>query len=86
MAKQGVAALIANILDSGADTERVNKALVDSMIVELDKKLSQQMDLLLHAEPLQELRSPPGVHSSWMLVDRTDFRIISDPTAACHQG
>lgn len=63
VAKQGVAALIANILDSGADTERVNKALVDSMIVELDKKLSQQMDLLCTPSRCKSW-SPPGVHSS----------------------
>lgn len=72
VAKQGVAALIANILDSGAGSERVNKALVDSMIVELDKKLSQQMDQLLHAQPLQELES--SWRSLKLLVDRTDFR------------
>ena len=55
VAKQGVAALIANILDSGTTSEPVNKALVDSMIVELDKKLSKQMDVILHAMELQEM-------------------------------
>ena len=54
VAKQGVAALIANILDSGTTSEPVNKALVDSMIVELDKKLSKQMDVILHAKELQK--------------------------------
>ncbi|GAB7197917.1 hypothetical protein DZS_39820 [Dickeya ananatis] len=41
VAKQGIAALVANILDSGNAAEPVNKALVDSMIVELDKKTQQ---------------------------------------------
>jgi len=58
VAKQGVAALIANILDSGATSDPVNKALVDSMIVELDKKLSKQMDVILHAKELQEMVPP----------------------------
>ncbi len=72
VAKQGVAALIANILDSGTTSEPVNKALVDSMIVELDKKLSKQMDVILHAKELQEMES--SWRSLKLLVDRTDFR------------
>lgn len=72
VAKQGIAALVANILDSGSAAEPVNKALVDSMIVELDKKLSQQMDVILHAKELQELES--SWRSLKLLVDRTDFR------------
>ncbi|WP_199483060.1 type VI secretion system contractile sheath domain-containing protein, partial [Vibrio owensii] len=50
----------------------VNKALVDQMVVELDRKISAQMDEILHAPKLQELES------SWrglkLMVDRTDFR------------
>ena len=72
VAKQGVAALIANILDSGTTSDPVNKALVDSMIVELDKKLSKQMDVILHAKELQEMES--SWRSLKLLVDRTDFR------------
>lgn len=72
VAKQGVAALIANILDSGTASSPVNKALVDSMIVELDKKLGKQMDVILHAKPLQEMES--SWRSLKLLVDRTDFR------------
>lgn len=72
IAKQGVAAFIANILESGSTSEPVNKVLVDRMIAELDKKLSAQMDVILHNESLQQLES------SWrglkLLVDRTDFR------------
>lgn len=72
IAKQGVAALIANILDTGNTEEPVNKQLVDRMIAELDKKLSKQMDAILHEPSLQQ------IESSWrglkLLVDRTDFR------------
>ncbi|MBG6244425.1 type VI secretion system contractile sheath large subunit [Candidatus Symbiopectobacterium sp. 'North America'] len=72
VAKQGIAALVANILDNGNTAEPVNKALVDSMIVELDKTLSKQVDVILYAKPLQELES--SWRSLKLLVDRTDFR------------
>lgn len=72
VAKQGIAALVANILDSGNAAEPVNKALVDSMIVELDKKLSKQIDVILHAQELQELES--SWRSLKLMIDRTDFR------------
>lgn len=51
--------------------EPVNKSLVDQMLVELDKKISSQMDEILHNETFQQMES------SWkglkLLVDRTDF-------------
>ncbi|GAA4497499.1 type VI secretion system contractile sheath large subunit [Pseudaeromonas paramecii] len=72
VAKQGIATLVANILDNGNASEPVNKALVDNMIVELDKKLSKQMDAILHASELQALEST--WRSLKLLVDRTDFR------------
>ena len=72
VAKQGVAAFISNMLESGSAEEPVNKILVDQMIAELDKVLSSQMDAILHNESLKQ------VESSWrgikLLVDRTDFR------------
>lgn len=72
IARQGVATFIANLLDSGSRDEPINKVLVDRMIVELDKKLSAQMDEIIHAESFRALES------SWrllkLLVDRTDFR------------
>lgn len=72
VAKQGITALISNILDSGDAAEPVNKALVDRMIVELDKKLSAQIDEILHASEFQALEST--WRSAKLLVDRTDFR------------
>ncbi len=72
VAKQGVAAFISSILDTGTNEEPINKLLVDRMIIELDKKLSAQMDEILHAKEFRE------IESSWrslkLLVDRTDFR------------
>ncbi|PHM44932.1 hypothetical protein Xmau_01647 [Xenorhabdus mauleonii] len=72
IAKQGVAAFIGSILNTGSNEEPINKLLVDKMIVELDKKLSEQMDEILHAKQFQELES--SWRSLKILVDRTDFR------------
>ncbi|GAB2655881.1 type VI secretion protein [Vibrio panuliri] len=71
IAKKGVAAFIENLIGSKQADEAVNKALVDQMLVELDKKISAQMDEILHDSKFQQLES------SWrglkLLVDRTDF-------------
>ena len=72
VARKGVATFITNMLRSDEKGQPVNKALVDQMVVELDRKISAQMDEILHAPSLQELES------SWrglkLMVDRTDFR------------
>ncbi len=72
IAKRGVAAFIEELLKPGNQNEPVKKALVDRMIAEIDTKLSQQMDEILHHREFQALES------SWrglkLLVDRTDFR------------
>ncbi len=72
IAKKGVAAFIENLLGSEHADNQVNKALVDQMLVELDNKISLQMDEILHDAAIQEMES------SWrgvkMLVDRPDFR------------
>ena len=72
VARRGVATFISNLLKSDEKGQPVNKALVDQMVVELDRKISAQMDEILHAPKLQELES------SWrglkLMVDRTDFQ------------
>lgn len=72
IAERGVAAFIAEMLKTEDREQPVNKLLVDQMIAEIDRKLGQQMDAILHHPALQELES------SWLglklLVDRTDFR------------
>jgi len=72
IAKKGVAAFIENLLSSDTHFERVNKSLVDQMLVELDNRISSQMDEILHNESFQKLES------TWcglkLLVDKTDFR------------
>ena len=72
VAKQGVAAFISELLSGENAAPQVNKAVVDSMIVELDRKISRQVDEILHDNSFQQLES------AWrglkLLVDRTDFR------------
>ncbi len=72
VAKKGVAAFIENLIGSDRSAQPVNKSLVDQMLVELDKKISSQMDEILHQESFQQLES------SWrglkLFIDRTDFR------------
>lgn len=72
VARKGVAAFIGELLRDREDTPQVNKAVVDRMIVELDRKISAQVDEVLHLPEFQALES------AWrglkLLVDRTDFR------------
>ena len=72
IAKRGVSAFIEELLKPKNQEEPVKKALIDKMITEIDQKLSQQVDEILHHESFQQLES------SWrglkLLVDRTDFR------------
>lgn len=71
-ARRGVEAFISDLISSHRATEKVEQRLVDDMIKEIDRKLSLQVDAIIHHKGFQELES------SWrglkMLVDRTDFR------------
>ena len=72
VASKGVQAFIGELLKSGGKSERVRKQLVDEMIVELDKKISNQVDEIIHNESFQKMES------AWrglkFVVDRTDFK------------
>jgi type VI secretion protein, evpB/VC_A0108 family len=72
VAKQGVAAFISNILMTDNQEEPINKLLIDRMIAEIDRKLSIQVDEILHHEKFRQLES--SWRSLKLLVDRTDFR------------
>jgi type VI secretion system protein ImpC len=71
VARRGVEAFIAEMLQQGS-VEKVNKALVDNMIAEIDRKLSRQLDEVLHHPEVQKVES--AWRSLKLLVDRTDFR------------
>ncbi|AKF82213.1 type VI secretion protein [Myxococcus fulvus 124B02] len=72
VARRGVQAFIAEMLAPGRSTERVDKALVDAMIAEVDQRLSAQVNEILHHKDLQSLES--AWRSLKFLVERTDFR------------
>jgi hypothetical protein len=72
VAKRGVQAFIAELIAPKREGEKVDKALVDALIAEIDVKLSRQIDEILHHPTYQKLES------AWrglkFVVDRTDFR------------
>jgi type VI secretion system protein ImpC len=69
---QAINTLIHLAVPKGREVERVDKALLDSAIAELDRKLSDQLNEILHNEDFQKLES------AWrglkFLVERTEFR------------
>ena len=71
-AKAGVSAFIAEMLKPENEGEKVRKAFVDKMIADIDRRMSAQMDEILHHPDFQALES------SWrglkLLIDRTNFR------------
>lgn len=69
---QGLHALVSQLASSDAVGEKVSKAVVDAMIAELDKKISIQLDEILHDDEFQRIESL--WRSLKFLVDRTDFR------------
>jgi len=72
VAKRGVAAFVAELMKPARADEKINNAVVDQMLAELDARLSAQIDAILHNEQFQKLES------AWrglkFVVDRTDFR------------
>ena len=72
VARKGVQAFIADMLSHNRNAERVDKALVDAMIAEIDAKLSRQVDEILHNAQFQK------IESAWrglkFCIDRCDFR------------
>ncbi|MEK7397550.1 MAG: type VI secretion system contractile sheath large subunit [Candidatus Poribacteria bacterium] len=72
IARQGVAAFISELLKPTRDGAKVQQAVVTEMISEIDKKLSAQVDEIIHNSEYQKLES------AWrglkLVVDRTDFR------------
>jgi len=70
--KNGVEALIKELLNSQNSEEKVNKAIIDRMIAEIDNKISEQMDEILHHKDFQAMES--RWRGLYILVERTDFR------------
>jgi type VI secretion system protein ImpC len=72
VARRGIAAFIGELMKPTRQDEKVNNAIIDQMMAEIDRKLSAQLDAILHSEEVQSLES------AWrglkFTVDRTDFR------------
>jgi len=72
VARRGVAAFVAELMKPSRTDEKVNNAVVDQMIAEIDRKISAQLDAVLHTAEFQRLEA------AWrglkFMVDRTDFR------------
>ncbi len=71
LTKAGLEAFLSEFISTNPDA-KINGALVDDMIVELDRKISAQVNAVIHSEDFRKLES------SWRglkyLVDQTDFR------------
>jgi len=72
IALRGVEAFITDLLKSDREQEKINKSVVDRMIVALDAKISAQVDQIVHHKEFQALES--SWRSLKLLVDRTNFR------------
>jgi type VI secretion system protein ImpC len=70
--QRGFKQLIADIIEKGKESEKISASVVDGMIAEIDKKLSLQVDAVLHNENFQKLES--AWRSLKFLVDKTNFR------------
>jgi len=72
VARKGVAAFIGELMKPAREGEKINNSVIDQMIAALDKKLSMQVDEILHDKGFQK------IESAWrglkFVVDRTDFR------------
>lgn len=72
IARQGIQAFITEMLGPTRRGEKVDKALVDAMIAEVDKRLTAQINAILHHPDVQKLEA------SWRglkyLIDNCDFR------------
>src|SRR4030065_1720584 len=68
----GREAFLAGLLEPGREAVKVSKAVVDDMIAEIDKKMSLQLDAILHQQDFQKLES--ACRSMKFLIDKTDFR------------
>jgi type VI secretion system protein ImpC len=73
IATQGMQTVLQKVLeDDGVKQVKVDKRYIETLIDELDLKLSLQMDEILHHKTFQNLESP--WRSLKLLTDRTDFQ------------
>ena len=71
-AKEAVSTLIERASSKENGASRVDRRMVDAVIAELDQKISEQLDMVLHHESFK------AIESAWreleFVVSRTNFR------------
>jgi type VI secretion system protein ImpC len=72
IARKGVHALLAQLTEPGRTVDKISNAVIDDFIVAIDKKLSAQLNAIMHHSEVQKIES--AWRSLKFLVDRTDFR------------
>jgi len=70
--RRGLEAFIAELVEPRRSNEKISQAMVDDMIVALDRKLCRQVDAILHHPSYQKMES--SWRSLQFLINRTDFR------------
>ncbi len=72
LVKSGTRKLLDELIRSEATAPRIDKDLINEMIADIDRRLSAQVNEILHAEPVKQLES------AWRglkyLIDQVDFR------------
>ncbi|MDG5814743.1 type VI secretion system contractile sheath large subunit [Chitinispirillales bacterium ANBcel5] len=63
---------IESVVQSGKTIEKIDKYVLDGIISDIDEKISDQLDEVMHHEEFQKMES--AWRSLKFLVDRTDFR------------
>ncbi|MFL5372561.1 MAG: type VI secretion system contractile sheath domain-containing protein, partial [Myxococcales bacterium] len=72
IARIGVGEVMKRMLEPSHAAEKVDRFVVDAMIAELDKRMSAQVNEVLHHPDLQKLES--AWRSLRFVVERVDFR------------
>jgi type VI secretion system protein ImpC len=72
IAKKGISAFMAEMLAPARAAEKVDRSAVDAMIAELDKRLSSQVNEIMHHPEVQKLES--AWRSLRFVVDKVNFR------------
>jgi len=67
-----LAFFVDSVIESSVAIDRIDKVVLDAQIAEIDRRISLQLDEILHAPEFQKLES--AWRSLDFLVQRTDFR------------
>ncbi len=67
-----LAFFVESVVKSGQTIDKIDKTVLDEHIAEIDRKISAQLDEIMHHDNFQKMES--AWRSLQFLVDRTDFR------------